>query len=163
MRLKKSQIKMGETIAILVIFFFLLVFGFSFYVRMQKQSFKRLEQKQLDLKAVQIAQKASFFPELQCSFKNVMQDNCFDLLKMEAFNSTMGNEDIKADYYDDFEYSDIRATKIYPPPIKTYPLYENSLAGSSINLSTRVPISLYNATSKQYYFGMLEVFTYSAK
>jgi hypothetical protein len=154
----RAQIKMAETIAILVIFFFLVVFGFAFYVRIQGSSFIRQNDENSDLKSIQIAQKASFLPELQCSFKNVQKDNCFDLLKVDSFsvmlNKTEG--DVYQHYYDVFGMSEIRIAKLYPAD-KEYVLYRPNLTGLEAYKMHRVPVSLYDATAKMYYFGLLTV------
>lgn len=159
--MRKSQLKMGETIAIMIIFFFLLVFGFSFYSRFQMVSFQAQHRKNLDLRSIQVVQRASFLPELQCSFKNIQVDNCFDILKIQEFDRLLAsNPSIKADYFDMFESSDIKIRQIYPAG-PTYTLYSNPLGNFSFNLSTHVPVSLYNATSKQYGFGVIDINLYS--
>ena len=44
---RKAQIKMFETIAVLVIFFFLIVIGVSFYFVMQSSSYNRQVERKL--------------------------------------------------------------------------------------------------------------------
>jgi hypothetical protein len=159
--MKKAQIKMGETIAIMIIFFFLLVFGFSFYSRFQMVSFQAQHRKNLDLRSIQVIQRASFLPELQCSFKNIQVDNCFDILKIQEFDKLLeNNPSIKADYFDMFEFSDIRVRHIFPSG-PTHMLYSNPLDNFSFNLSAHVPVSIYNATSKQYGFGVMDINLYA--
>lgn len=155
----KSQIKMGETIAILIIFFFLVVFGFSFYVQMQKVSFGKQQRETTGLKAIQIAQQASFMPELQCSFRNVQQDDCIDLLKLDVFSRLVNSSDEFYSYYTAlFGLSNVSVHQVYPVK-KSFSLFS---LNSSIEtyLVTRVPVSLYNATSKTYSFALLEVKTF---
>jgi hypothetical protein len=158
----RAQIKMGETIAILIVFFFLMVFGFSFYVRIQQTTFGRQGREQVDLRTIQIAQKASFLPELQCSFRNVQVDNCVDIIKLEIFSRLLSDTEgeFYSYYYSIFGYSDVHIEKIYPPG-RTYNLYSKVPPDKlQYNLSTKVPISLYNATSKLYSFGLLYVNVY---
>lgn len=149
---------MGETIAILVIFFFLIIFGFSFYVRLQGTTIATMEKENADLKSIQIAQKASFLPELQCSSKNVQTDNCFDLIKIYAFSKLLNNTeaDFYHYYYDVFGYTNISIKKVYPPG-KEYNLYLPNVTGRGAYKLYRVPVSLYNATSRTYSFGVLSV------
>ena len=81
MQNRKAQIQMGESVAILFIFFILVVFGFVFYMNVMRGSAKVQMEENIQLKAIGIAQKASFLPELQCSEENVRVENCIDLLK----------------------------------------------------------------------------------
>jgi len=152
---------MGETIAILIIFFFLVIFGFGFYVRVQQSGFQRQKLEGTNLRAIQVAQKASFLPELQCSFKNVQVDDCIDLIKLDAFGRSLSNSDGSFyQYYSTvFGKSDIRVQMVYPPG-PTYIVYTTEVTKPENNLSTFVPVALYNATSKSYSFGILSVNTY---
>ena len=162
--MKRSQIKMGETLAVLVIFFFLLVFGFTFYVRIQKVSFESQLRKQSGLKAVEIAQRASFLPELQCAFKNVQVDNCIDLLKLDVYSTMLENnpDTIKLAYYDSFESSNITIQQLYPPsPDAYHVLYERVLPEFGSRQVMQIPMALYNATAKEYYIGIMTVEVFS--
>lgn len=161
--MKKAQIKMGETLAVLVIFFFLVVFGLTFYTKMQTLSIKRISEKENSLKAVQVAQRISFMSEFQCSFNNVQKDNCFDLLKVDAFNSAFlsNSDDYLLYYYDWFEYSNISIKKIYPDEGEIYLIYENVPNKYKKELSTKVPISLYDPREDRYYLGMMDVIFYA--
>lgn len=156
---KKSQIQMGESIAILFIFFILLIFGFVFYMNVMKSSAKVESEENIQLKAIGIAQKVSFLPELQCSEENVRAENCIDLYKLEAASKLLKINNIY--YYDIFESSRIRVDEIIPKSGKEWPLYNNTMQDYKNRLSTFIPISLFNATSKKYNFGILVVDTYT--
>lgn len=168
MKLKKSQIRMAETVAILFIFFLMIGFGFVFYARIQKTSLKETTSKNLDLASIEVTQRVSFLPELQCSSKNVITDNCIDLLKLNALISILYNSEnpyydqnlLDELYFDLFRYSNITIIQIYPGEEKRWTLYERIREDSSF-VFTPVPISLYNATTKSYAFGVLEVRFYS--
>jgi hypothetical protein len=159
LRFTKAQIRMGETIAILFIFFLLLMFGFAFYSKIQKAGFKTRQKEVSDIRAIEIAQKVSFLPELQCSSKNVITENCIDILKLDYVSDLMKSE--KGYYFDDIGlgYSTITVNMIYPTH-KTWILYDNRPSYSTTKLFTPIPISLYNATSRQYYFTILNVSYY---
>lgn len=146
---------MGESIAILFVFFILLVFGFVFYMNVMQSSAKVEREENLQLKAIGIAQKASFLPELQCSEENVRLENCIDLLKLNAASSLLKINNIH--YFDVFEYSRIKVNRIYPPNNEEWTLYNRTLANFSNRLFTNIPISLFNATLKEYSFGILTV------
>jgi len=154
--MKKSQIRMGESIAILFIFLIFVVLGFGFYAKVQKSGFKSQQEKNIDLFAIETANKASFLPELQCSRKNIVVDNCFDILKIEAFNGIVANNpDLVRHYYDVFGFSLITVEEVYPYT-QQWVIYNNTLNDSS-SIFTPVPISLYDAKSGMYYFGALKV------
>lgn len=150
---------MGESVAILFIFFILLVFGFVFYMNVMKGSTKVEVEENIQLKTIGIAQRASFLPELQCSEENVRRENCIDIYKLEAASGLLKENNMH--YYDVFEFSNIQVQKKFPEPEKTWPLYNNTLTEYKNRLSTFIPISLFNATSKKYDFGILIVEVYS--
>lgn len=164
MKLKKSQVRMAETIAILFIFFLMIGFGFIFYAKVQKTSLKETSSKNLDLASIEVTQRISFLPELQCSSKNVIKDNCIDLLKLNALIGILNdpsNPDLLDDlYFDLFRYSNITIIKIYPGTEERWTLYERIKEDSSY-VFIPVPISLYDATAKTYAFGVIEVRFYS--
>jgi len=155
--MKKSQIQMGESVAILFIFFILVTFGFVFYTNVMKGSAKVEMEENIQLKAIGIAQKASFLPELQCSEENVRVENCIDLYKLEIASTLLKENNIY--YYDIFEFSSIRVEEIFPEK-NLWPLYNSTLKEYKNKLSTFIPISLFNATSKKYDFGVLVVEVY---
>ena len=161
---RKSQIQMGETIAVLVIFFILIVIGFTFYTRVIKGSVEIQREESRQLKAVEIAQRASFLPEVQCSEENIIIDNCIDILKLEAATegtpSIIENNEIF--YFDRLQFSDISIEEIYPGS-NSWVLYSKSLGGAifTSKISTNVPIALFDPTVKTYSFGVMKVDTFA--
>lgn len=82
--MKKAQIHMTETIAVLFIFFILLVFGLIFYAQFQKGAIKEKQEELFAKRAMETALRVLFLPELVCSERSLTEDNCFDLLKVQA-------------------------------------------------------------------------------
>ena len=163
-KMKKSQIKMTENIAVLFVFFLLIVFGLIFYVSVMKNTSTAESEKNFALKAIKITQLINFLPELQCSAENIVRDACFDILKIDAFSSALSTEDNKFYYYDYFEFANISVSEIYPQN-RTWNLYENLPSNHQENryLVTYVPISLFNTTAGtigRYSFGVLKVVVY---
>ncbi len=156
---KRSQIGMTETIAILFIFFILVALGFMFYLRISRTSIKTQYEKGTDLMAIEITQKASFLPEIQCSKKNVITDNCIDILKLESATQIINENNIT--YYDLFFSSEIVVEELYPDE-KTWVLYNHTIEDASA-LFTPVPILLYNATADENYFGVLQIKYFAIK
>ncbi len=161
MKNKKSQIKMFETIAILLIFFVLIGFGLIFYGRIQGQSFQEKQEEDFELKAIQTAQLVSFLPELQCSSNGVIVDDCFDILKIKALkefiqhNPNIGNEY----YFDFFGFSRITIEQIYLTPA-SWLIYEKTSEKTKAESSIMIPVSLYDPTLRAYNFGILTVDVY---
>jgi len=155
--MKRSQIQMGESIAILFIFFIMVVFGFVFYMNVLEGSVDMERKENTQLRAIGVAQRASFLPELQCSRDNVRDDDCIDLLRLGAASLLL--EENRIYYYDVFEFSRIWVEEIYPGD-NIWPLYDNTLSNYSSKLSTFIPVSLFNATSEKYAFGILGVEVY---
>lgn len=149
---------MFETIAVLLIFFVLVGFGLIFYGRIQAGSFQATQEENFELKAIQTAQLVSFLPELQCSSNNIIIDDCFDILKVEALSEFIEqNPNIKNEYYYDlFGFSSITIEQVYPSEL-SWKVYERTLTGNKAKSSIKIPVSLYNASSRSYNFGVLTV------
>jgi len=157
---RKAQVKMFETIAILIVFFFLIVFGVSFYTLMQKSSFEKENEKNVQLKSVAIAQKVAYLPETDCAMIGIQIDNCFDVHKAKALQHIFQTDDTKQlAYFPILEYSTITLERIYPHTGEKVVVY--NLTGERVRkIPTFYPIVLYNATSKTFDFGVLEVDVY---
>ena len=155
--MKTAQIKMFESIAILAIFFILILFGFVFYTRVQQSTYKVESEERTILKAIDISQKVLFFPELQCSGDAIIESDCIDLLKLEAAKSIIN--DNPGDYFNILGFSNIHVTEIYPKEIN-YSLYNFQKEVNNGQTSTQFPISLFDARTKDYYFGILYVDIY---
>lgn len=150
---------MMETIAILFVFFILVGFGFVFYARILKSSVTTQSEEKVQLESIGIAQKAAFLPELQCSEDNIIKEGCIDILKLNKASIIMPNN--KEEYSDVFGFSKIYVNETFPDSTKDWPLYDNSPTNYKTKLVTHVPISLYDATSKTYSFGVLVVEAYT--
>ena len=163
MKTKKAQIKMFETIAVLLIFFVLIGFGLIFYSRIQSQGFQAKLDENFELKAIQTAQLVSFLPELQCSSDGIITDDCFDTLKVEALHEIINNsqnKDIKNNYYFDvFGSSEITIEQIYPV-VDSWPIYKKIPDDYKAKSSVKIPISLYDANLREYGFGILNIDVY---
>ena len=164
---KKAQIQIGETIAVLFVFFILIVIGFIFYAKVMKGSIESEKEEFSQLKSIAIAQRVMFLPELQCSEDNIIRDNCIDILKLEAAQNMMGASANQLYYYDLLEISDVNITQIYPNQQRwsIYSRKRDYLEAQRImdapKYVTNVPISLYNPTAKRFGFGILTIETIS--
>ncbi len=118
---KSAQIKMSETIAVIFIFFILIVFGMIFFYQYQKVSFNEKQAELLSMKAIDITSKVLFLPELVCSDGRAeLIKDCLDLLKLNAakdvFSATASDfsEESSEDYYFKiFSYARIKVYELY--------------------------------------------------
>ena len=160
MKSRKAQLKMGENIAIIFIFILLVVFGMVFFFKVQTVGIKIKQQENIELSAIQVAQKVSFLPELRCSSENVPVPDCYDALKMQNIQSVIEGDQVY--YYEIFKYSTIYIEEIFPGN-RTWMIYNNR-GDKESKLSTQIPISIYDpmtSTLGSYYFGILHVGVWS--
>ena len=149
---------MFETIAILIIFFFMVMFGFIFYARIQESAYTTEEKEVITLNTINIAEETSFLPEIQCSSENVPVDDCVDILKLERFREVAANN--SEYYYYIFGNSNITIQEIYPDPTASWELYNKPKEGWKSYSSIQIPTSIYNPLEHKYYFGVIYVNTY---
>lgn len=142
---RKAQFKMFETIAVLVVFFFILVIGLMFYSNIEKKKISATKEEFSQLKAVEISQLVSSFPELECP-TTLETENCVDEYKLNKLDNY---------YYDFFGYSTITVYDLE----KDYLIYDNPKQGSSSRMY--VPVSIYDPASKIKKFGILNITVYN--
>lgn len=165
--MKKAQIKLAETIGILVIFFLLLVFGFGFYGGVQESNVKKAERKAFELRNIEVAQMVMFLAELQCTEDEAVDIDCIDLLKAEEFYDIATDESsgkfmqsAKLHYLNVFRKSRIVLNITYPDDAG-WPdgllIYDNFGTEYTNKLVSNVPVSIYRPTDREYSFGYLEI------
>lgn len=155
---KRAQVQIGETIAVLFVFFILVIVGFIFYVKVIKGNIETENEEFSQLRSVGIAQRVMFLPELQCSEDNIIIDNCIDLLKLDAARDTIKQNELY--YFDILEFSDINIIQIYPNEDK-WNIYSRKTEEFKSKFITNVPISLYDSTTRKHGFGVLTIETLS--
>ena len=150
---------MGETIAILFIFFILLVVGAVFYMNMTRVTVSRDISEFKEQRAVELTQKISFLPEVRCTESNVIEAGCFDLYKLIAMSSISKSPSGLLLYSREFETTKINVISLYPV-YANWTIYEKAKGNFTSASVMNIPISLYNASSDRYHFGVLEVTVY---
>ena len=151
---------MGETIAIMFVFFILLIVAAVFYMNLQRTTVQREIAEAYELRAVELAQTIAFLPEAQCTESNVVKASCFDIYKLIGLSKVTATP-LGLDLYSrEFGTTTIKLIRMYPFGGE-WTLYDNPKANFTSAPVTHIPISLYNTTSDKYYFGVLEVTTYS--
>jgi len=161
---KKSQIQIGETIAVLFVFFILIVIGFVFYLNVVKGNLESEKEDSSEMHSIELAQRVMFLPELQCSDDIVKEKtNCIDILKLKSAEVVMKSSENEIYYYDLLEFSEVSVSQIYPvePNPLNLNIYSRPTKDYKKILSTNIPVSLYNPADKKYSFGVLNITTYS--
>lgn len=168
---RKSQMKMLETIAVLLVLFILIAIGSIFYFKLQSSSVKETTKERAKQHAIEIAQSAMFLTEIQCTNNNVAVSNCVDWYKADALKTAIElDPNLKNNYYFElFKYSNITVYQIYP--VETNPLKSSVVAYDfqPPNLKSeeafRVPVLIYNPDYRSeknvFAFGYLEVIVYT--
>ncbi|MBS3159006.1 hypothetical protein J4206_06995 [Candidatus Woesearchaeota archaeon] len=150
---RKAQMKMMENVAVMIIFFMLLSLDIEKYVQQQ---------------AVKLAKVVAALPEVRCSEENVPVQDCFDLLRVEETALKTKDLNTQRYYFEILGYSRVAIEEKYPGNgiIEVYDNQPNLAQAASIEEITfnyipiYIPITLFNATTNQYSFGVLEVGTY---
>jgi len=157
--MRKAQIKMFETIGVLVIFFFLLVAGVAFWFNVQQRGLQKQLTRMDELQSIQVVQRALFMPELDCSFVSVQKENCFDKVKLKSFSRITSTDQGLQDYFSFFGDAFIHVKEIYPNPSFEAVIYNNTVQWTT-QLKTQNPVLLYDPADNSYAFGIVEVVLY---
>ena len=151
---KKSQMQMAETIAIVFIFMLLMIFGSLFFVRITSSNTALKNEENMQLKAIEMAQKASFLPEIQCSQDGTAIEDCIDMLKLSSATGIMS--DSRVFYFDKFEFSNITLRQTYPSE-QEWAIYQNIPSAYSNKKTTFIPTSIFDSANRKFHFGYIQV------
>lgn len=148
---------MTETIAILFIFFVLVLFGLVFYYQFQKSGIEEQREQILAEESISISLRATFMPELVCPGTPTRKD-CLDIYKLEIME---GKTEEYIDYYFDiFGFAEIVVEEIFPGQ-RNWTLYQRPLEDFNRRIETPVPMALFNPDNEKYSYGVLKVVVYS--
>jgi len=154
---------MMENIAIMVIFFLLIALGFIFYSKLGGHSAQQNIEKYAQQNAVKLAQVVASLPEVRCSEENVPVSDCYDLLRLNIASSETFPDNYGY-YFEILGYSRIAVKPIYPEPDDpNYEIlvYNNEPTNRQFSyIPIFIPITLYNATTNLFSFGVLEAGLY---
>tara|TARA_Y100000310_G_C20411001_1_gene681978 strand:+ start:69 stop:575 length:507 start_codon:yes stop_codon:yes gene_type:complete len=163
---RKGQARMTETIAILFIFFVLILFGIIFYYKYSQSAAAEYELELLSKKSIEVTTKMLFLPELQCSKgESEAEGFCFDLMKLRTLSKTIKGH-LEDYYFDIFSYSTITINETFPNPENSWVVYDFPKPGFKDKELTRFVISLRDESfgksgEPAYSFGFVTVEVYS--
>lgn len=157
-KIKKSQLKLGESIAVLIIFIILFVFGLFFYSRARMSSLSRQDLKYYEQQLMIVSQRMTYLPEIQCTSFNHIEMLCIDKYKLKSFSDSLLEDDIKEYYSSIIPSTEINITKIYPVQqnpesyiISTTPLQPTGFE------TVFIPITLLDPINNHYSMAMMRV------
>lgn len=159
---RKAQVKMFETISVMVVFFFILIFGLVYYNNTQITEIRKIEEENSQLRAIETMKVVNNLPELQCSMENIQSTNCFELSKLNSFVTIVPRN--KLYYTNLFFYSNITVSQIYPAPAAgsgIWHIYESKPKKITSAQKQFVPILIYDSVARKYRAGMLVVEVYN--
>ena len=145
LKMQKAQIKMTETIGVLVVFFILILFGFIFYAQYQKSAIREHQQEATVKRAVATSLKAFYLPEIRCTRGfDVAFTACIDIDKAEIFSATI--EENFNFYSNIFGKADIYIIRdVLSSADSRIQIYNGAPEEFSKKIPIRFPISVYDA------------------
>lgn len=151
--------KMGETIAVLIVFFLLLFFGLIFFSNMERRDIQDKVGDMEEQASIDLAQTIQFLPELKCTSEDITRTLCIDLLKLEAFKNLSSEK--KAYYQSIFGSTGLEIAEIYPDYVNYTTIYEGPT--SPEYFITFIPVSLFQPYPYpgKYKIGMLKIISYT--
>lgn len=155
-----GQIQMGESILVLILFLFLLVFGVVVYAKFQSLSMKKEVTERQDLLGEAVARKIRLLPELQCTIDGTVQFDCYDVMKLKAFAATAADARYKF-YYDAvvFKGAKVEISSVFPVE-ETFSLYGVEDPTAVAATPYRAPVLLYDPLTETKSFGYLTIEVY---
>ncbi|MBI1970784.1 hypothetical protein HYS47_03485 [Candidatus Woesearchaeota archaeon] len=166
----KAQIKMGETLGVLIVFFLIVGISIGFYTMIQKDSIKTRAREQLEKETIRIALKAAHLQEITCTQdRDIEEVNCIDWYKATSFKQVIESDQQAFLFYEaDFRSSKITLQQVYPvdPALPlTLDLYSNPPKHVANRIQTAIPVVIRDPTIanalQQKSIGLLFVEVYS--
>lgn len=155
--IKKGQIQSGETITVIVIVSILLLIGLVFLGSFQSESQEADISVERELDEISRSIRLSQMAEFSCPERIARNmDNCVDVHKALAFKSLAQESDYRDFLLDKFGAVNISLSMVYPDN-KSIELYSFEPEVISRQVTTFVPIVVYNFTDNSKGFGLLEV------
>jgi len=160
--MKKAQLRIGETIITLLIFFILLGMGLIFYVKFKSVSLEQKLQDQDQINTLNIAAQVKFFPEIQCTFLGTEISDCLDKYKIIAFSQLVElndpNNRLNQYYSSLFPNTLVTVYVISSGDEQVYPLFGRNTTAESKGLDIlSIPTAVYDPINDIYEFGYMKI------
>ncbi len=162
--MKQAQMKMGENIAILLIFFIILGIVIIFYGVFTFGEIKETQREQFEKEAIRVALVTTYLPELACTDDNHIVENCFDIKKVLILEDLINNNnEYFLLYQNEFKNSKVSFDVIFPEAQTNITIYDRPPANFTDMIPTFIPVAIRDPTrlfGQQYSFGILTVGVY---
>ena len=162
--MKKAQMKMGENIAILLVFFIILGIVIIFYGVFKIGEVQETQREQFEKEAIRVALVTTYLPELACTDDNHIVENCFDLEKVKILSELVtSNDEYLLLYQSEFKSSKVSFDVIFPVPMTNLTIYDRPPANFTDMIPTFIPVAIRDPKApfgQQYSFGLLTVGVY---
>jgi hypothetical protein len=161
---KRGQIKMFESIAMLLVFFFLVAIGLKFYGNIELANLKQAKERFADLDSVKMAIILANLPELKCSTQNVYRGACVDIYKVRAWEEEAGKDPARSYYFDLLGHSTITLEEWQGTSLawEAHVLHNETPPGNYSTSLTPLPVTVWNPQQRRHTFGVLYVRVHSS-
>jgi hypothetical protein len=161
--MKKGQIHLTETVAVIFIFFVLVLFGLIFFFNFQTSAIKEKQKEFFNARAIDTATKTLFLPEFICSESGEVTVNCLDMMKIRRMIGEGGLfKEHEQLYFELFSFAKISIIQTYPGPFEEV-LYEKAPAQIKNVKPTYFVVSLKDERIARNYHGfgyvLIEVYS----
>ena len=157
---------MTETIAVLFIFFVLLLFGMIFYYRYQSTAIQEQKEELLAERAMSTTLRVLFLPELMCTqFTAEPVDNCIDGLKLRQLEGEGVIQSHREDYYFElFSYATITIYEVRVGDPRHHIIYDQQKPDSKNTETTFFVVTIREQSPggrEEFQYGYIEVKVYA--
>jgi len=149
---KRAQMKMFETMGVLIVFSLIFVIGMNFYTKIQTQSFMDAKAKFEEFDSVKMSLMAAHLPEIACTMQNVVDGSCVDIDKAMALSTL--SQQLGGHYVEIFGEGKIWIESATRDDIVLYNMTPAVAYATSL---TPHPIVLHNVSTRRNEFAVLYV------
>jgi hypothetical protein len=160
----KAQIQIGETIAVILVFVMLMIFGIYWMATATTASNTQQLSIQDRTDLLETAKLVMNLPELHCSIASVVDTACIDKYRLEAVkNLAVAGGDVQELYQDRFIGADRGSYSLYitaltPGTAREYEVFDYTVGSENASSQTvAIPVLVYDPITKMKQFGMAEL------
>lgn len=159
---KKGQMQNAETIIVIVIVTIMMLIGLVVIVKNRMREAKNTSEDVSVQRAMEIAIVASNMNEIKCSEYTAMIKTCYDYHRLKAFSNVLSKNMHNSSlfYYYLLGNSKVEVQIITGTP-ENITLYNYNNSEDKSSFPVHMPVMVMNSMTKESYFAVMEVRTYS--
>lgn len=155
-----AQIQIGETIAVIIVFTVLLIFGLYWFSSSAGAQVAQQQTQLENLELLEMTKAIMELPELQCSIAQRAETSCVDYRRLQALNNAIEDTTTIGTYYRDRYSTNTRGSYalelIDVQTDQRHPIFDFTTNNPNASTQTQpVPAVLYNPVTQRYNFSML--------